>query len=400
MDDDAPEWCRYNCTEVLNSSRIVSSHSAVKLCAGSDKVLPKLDSTWSDYPFLSADDAPTYTSRLYMCFGVNFSNQMNTLKVIVMLRAITRSIEKYMPAQGNIEVIGSDGQGGWDTFGITHTMKTNQCTISYLNSIAEWVQKIRKYEKDVKAFGSSKVKPKIANKYLVQNLMSLNMTLFRDTHGAGPYLQMMNLPGNNLIPKIADVKMGTRYKQITKWKPDQMLHFDVEKFRNSDDFRDHWNESSWILTPIDMHFGDQPMGWESFSPDGNIINHDVWETVTKNIHYAHLKDFILGVRVTKNDPAVCLIMYAGVIKRPMSNYGYSAVYLCVTQYLGYYLSGDLISFCDMLDECIGLTDDEKKLITDEIKNVRIRNYNGTLEDYCKAWRKGMLDTIPPDPYTK
>ena len=93
-------------------------------------------------------------------------------------------------------------------------------------------------------------------------------------------------------------------------------------------------------------------------------------------------------------------MYAGVVKRPLSDYGYSAVYLCIRQHLGYYLTGDLITFTDMLDDCIGLTDDEKTLIQTEIKNVPFRNFDGNLKQYCDAWKKGLLPTIPPDPYVR
>lgn len=54
----------------------------------------------------------------------------------------------------------------------------------------------------------------------------------------------------------------------------------------------------------------------------------------------------------------------------------------------------------MLDNCIGLTDDEKTLIQTEIKNVPFRNFDGNLKQYCDAWKKGLLPTIPPDPYIR
>ena len=396
LDDNAPEYCIDNCTEVLNNSRIVRSHSAVKICVGSDKMLPRAESTQSEYPFLSPDDAPTHELKMYLCFGVNFSNQTTTLKVITLFRSITQSIEKYFPAQGVIEVIGPDGKGSWDTFGITHTLKTNQCTVHYLRQLAEYVENVRQWRR-----GKKKKPATVANTVLTQNIMDLNMILFKDEYGTGPYSQIVSLPGINstTISKIADLQMAVRYRKVTSWKPDELLDFDIDKFRAMDDFNNYWKESSWQLTPVDMHFGDKPFGYESFCQD-DVLNQEMWDTITNNIHRAHLKDFILGVRLTKNDPTLYLIMYAGVVKRPLTNYGYSAVYLCIKQYLGYYLSGDLINFCDMLDECIGITNDERETIISEIKNMPVRNYNGTLEKYCREWGKGLLPTTPPDPYIK
>ena len=392
--EDAFERCRDICSDVLQNSRIIESHSYVKFCSGSNDMLPADGSVWTDYPFLSEDDAPTLKNHLYMCFGVNFRNNMTTVKVFALLNQILNNVKKYIPAQDYIEVIGPDGKGGWDTFGITNTMRTNCCVIGYINMFDAYFKSVKKYNKgEVKTL---KISP---DNMLQKKLMELNMILFKDRFGSAPYEYMMNLPGINqlLINRIADNLLATRYHRITKWKPDELLDFDVEKFRTNADFDMYWKESYWTLTPLDMQFGNRPFGIESFNSD-DVLNEDVWNVISKKFKKVHLKDFVLGVKVTKTDLRIGLIMYAGVIKRPMSNYGYSAVYLCVTQPLGYYLSGDLISFCDMLEECIGLTGDEKKLISDEIKTTKFRNYDGTVEDYCRDWKKGLLPLIPPDPY--
>lgn len=332
-----------------------------------------------------------------MCFGINFNSRATTPRIIALFDRIATPLEnrRYLANDNLIEVIGPDGKGGWDAFGITHTLRGNQCRLEKNYSIDDYFKYVDRLRREP---GKTKGVMKLI-KQDVQQVMQLNNIIFKNDYGTGPYGQMMQLPYvcPDITEKIAERMLATRYKKMRRWKPDPLLTFDIRRFRQENDFRDCWYDTCWMLTPMDIHFGDTPFGQESFTDD-DIVNQDVWQKLTHTVHTASLKDFILGVRTTKTDPLLCLIMYVGVIRRPLSNYGYSAVWLCICQHLGYYLTSDLMCFTDMLDDCIGLTGDEKTLIRTEIEQTPFRNFDGTVRDYCDAWKKRTLPTIPPDPY--
>lgn len=166
-----------------------------------------------------------------MCFGINFNNHATTPKIILLFDKISNPSKtvSYIPPGNNIEILGPDGTGGWDAFGITHTLKGNQCMYKNTFTLVEYIKYAEKLRRDPRG---TKGVLKLEQRDL-HSIMDLNAFIFKDNFGPGPYLQMMNMPYVNfdLIEKVAETNMATRYKRIKQWKPDPLLTFDVDKFR-------------------------------------------------------------------------------------------------------------------------------------------------------------------------
>ena len=62
-----------------------------------------------------------------MCFGINFNSRATTPRIIALFGRIATPLKnrRYLSNDNLIEVIGPDGKGGWDAFGITHTLRGN-----------------------------------------------------------------------------------------------------------------------------------------------------------------------------------------------------------------------------------------------------------------------------------